>query len=366
MQKINVNDPVSILLLGCGAVSRLFYVPTLLELQKHQIVEVKGVVDPDETARVSLGKELGTQAFSALEDGLNSMPELVIVASPPKFHRQQTETCLTAGTHVLCEKPIASNASDAQAMARAAEASGKLLAVGHYKRFMPAHRVLRDFIQKETFGPLKHIEMAEGGKFGWPATTDSFFRPDQTPGGVLYDIGVHVLDLVLWWLGEPERFEYHDDRRDGLEANCVLTASFANQATLRLRLSRDWPTPQSYFFRFERAGIHCRVNASNALELSFDGIEPGFSSTLTHPLLTKTDFPRQALETNAQAFIAQLENVCRAVRGKGQLGVTAGCGVQVMDWIEQCYAQRSALPEPWNAPPPDKIPATTENEEGAQ
>lgn len=361
-----MKTPVSILLLGCGAVSRLFYAPTLRELRRVRIVDIKGIVDPVEPVRASLGEELGTQTYSTLEDGLRCKPELVIVASPPNFHRQQVEICLKAGHHVLCEKPLASNAQDARAMAGAAKASGKLLAVGHYKRFMPAHQVLRDCIQKETFGRLKHIEMAEGGKFGWPAATDSFFRPEQTPGGVLYDIGVHVLDLLLWWLGKPESFKYQDDRRDGLEANSLLTARFANQASLRLRLSRDWQTPQSYFFRFERAGIHCRVNASNALELSFDGLGPSFSSTLTRPLPAKPARPQTPLQTNAQAFIAQLENVCRTIRGESELVVTPECGVQVMDWIEQCYAQRSALPEPWNAPPPGEMAGIDEKREGIQ
>ena len=347
-----MNDPVSILLVGCGAVSRLFYAPTLQELKRHGSVDILGVVDPVGTARAVLSQELGAQAFATLEDGLKCRPELVIVASPPNFHREQTEMCFKSGSNVLCEKPLASNAEDARAMASAARAYGKLLAVGHYKRFMPAHRVLRDCIEKETFGALQHIEMAEGGKFGWPAATDSFFRREQTPGGVLYDIGVHILDLVLWWLGEPDRFEYQDDRRDGLEANCVLTARFANKASLRLRLSRDWPTPQCYFFRFKRAGIHCRVNASNALELSFEGLEPSFAASLTQPLSPKPTPPAPLLETNAQSFIAQLENVCKSIRGEETLKATAEDGVQVMNWIEQCYARRSPLPEPWNQPPP--------------
>ncbi|NBB78994.1 MAG: Gfo/Idh/MocA family oxidoreductase [Verrucomicrobia bacterium] len=349
-----MTDSVSILLVGCGAVSQLFYAPTLRELKRHGIVYIEGVVDPLEKARTNLGRELGAPAFSSLEKGLKCRPKLVIVASPPKFHREQTEMCLRSETHVLCEKPLASNAADARAMAEAARESGKLLAVGHYKRFMPAHWVLRDCIEKKTFGALQHIEMAEGGKFGWPAATDSFFRPEQTPGGVLYDIGVHVLDLILWWLGEPERFEYQDDRRDGLEANCVLTARFANHASLRLRLSRDWPTPQCYYFRFERAGIHCRVNASNFLELSFEGLEPGFAARLTQPAAPKPTSAAPSLETNAQSFIAQLENVCKAIRGEAPLEATAEDGVNVMNWIEQCYARRIPLSEPWNEPPPQE------------
>ncbi len=345
--------PVPLVLVGCGAVSRLFYVPALRELARLGRLHVVAVVDPAPAARTQLAAELGAQACADLPAALTLGAELAVLATPPRFHRGQAEAAFAAGLDVLCEKPLAPTAADADAMVAAAAGAGRLLAAGHYKRFMPAHRALRHMIERETFGALRAVEIAEGGKFAWPAATDSFFRREQTPGGVLLDIGVHVLDLLLWWLGEPTTFTYADDARDGLEANCLLTAAYASGATARVRLSRDWKTPNTYVFRFDRATIHSRVNASNQLELTFDGLPMTFAAELRDPLPPHAAPPSAALETNPQAFVAQLADVCAAVRERRAPFVTGASATAAVRWIEACYTRRSVLPEPWQAPAAD-------------
>lgn len=339
--------PVAIILVGCGAVSRLFYLPALRELARHGLLRTVAVVDPAPAAREELARALGATACADLPAARALGAELAILATPPRFHRAQAEAAFAAGLDVLCEKPLAASAADAAAMVAAAAAAGRLLAAGHYKRFMPAHRALKQLIELGTFGPLRSVAITEGGKFSWPAATDSFFRPEQTPGGVLLDIGVHVLDLLLWWLGEPTAFTYADDARDGLEANCRLAATFAGGAQLDLRLSRDWKTPDTYVFRFERATVHSRVNASNRLELTLDGLPMTFAAELREPLPAHAAPPSAALETNPQAFVAQLADVCTAVRARRAPFVSGTSAAGAVRWIEECYRRRQPLPEQW-------------------
>lgn len=342
--------PVATVLVGCGAVSRLFYQPALLELARHGVVRPVAVVDPVPAAREALAAALGARACADLPGALSLGAQLAILASPPRFHRAQAEAAFAAGLDVLCEKPLAPTAADAAAIVGSAAAAGRLLAAGHYKRFMPAHQAIKQLIARRTFGALRSLAISEGGKFNWPAATDSFFRPEQTPGGVLLDLGVHVLDLVLWWLGEPAVFAYADDARDGLEANCRLTASFPDGATLDLHLSRDWATTQTYVFRFEHATLHCRVNASNRLELTLDDLPMTFAAELREPLPPRPVPPTAPLETNPQAFVAQLADVCAAVRERREPFVTGAAAIAPVRWIEECYRRRQPLPEPWNQP----------------
>lgn len=349
---LSANNPVPLVLVGCGAVSRLFYLPTLRELARRGIARAVAVVDPAATARNELATALDARACATLQEGCAAGARLAILATPPRFHREQAVACFAAGLDVLCEKPLATTAADAEAMVATADASGRLLAAGHYKRFMPAHRAVKHFIEHGTFGPLHSVSIAEGGKFAWPAATDSFFRREQTPGGVLLDIGVHVLDLLLWWLGSPEEFAYADDACDGLEANCRLSASFHNGTRAEVRLSRDWRTANTYVFRFASATIHSRVNASNQLELTFDGIPMTFASELREPLPSRAAAPSLPLETNAQSFIAQLVDVCRAVREQRPPVVTGASAAVAVRWIEACYARRRPLAEPWHGEPP--------------
>jgi predicted dehydrogenase len=345
-----MSAPVPIILVGCGAVSRLFYLPALRELARHGIARTIAVVDPTETARHQLGAALGATPCATLAEALGLGAALAIIATPPKFHREQAEAAFAAGLDVLCEKPLAATAAEAEAMIAAAARAGRHLAAGHYKRFFPAHRALQLLIEQQTFGALRTVEIAEGGKFAWPAATDSFFRREQTPGGVLLDLGVHVLDLLLWWVGEPTDFSYADDADGGLEANCRFTGEFPGGTHVTVHLSRDWATPNCYVFRFDRATVHCRVNASNQLELTFDGVPMTFAAELRDPLPARPAPPSAALETNPQAFLAQLADVCAAVRTRRAPLVTGTDGLRVLRLIEQCYAARQPLAQPWLTP----------------
>ena len=334
--------PITVCLIGCGAVSRLFYCPSLIELERHGFLRVIAVADPSEKARAELLSNFPTARSCPTHEAAFKGAQLAIIASPPSLHRAQAEAAFKAGLDVLCEKPLASTSADATAMADAAEHAGRLLAGGQYKRFFPAHRALKSIIEKRPFGPLKSFSIPEGGKFTWPAASDSFFRSEVTPGGVLLDIGVHVLDLVLWWLGEPKDFSYSDDRLDGLEANCILKASWADGVQGDIILSRDWKTANCYTFRFEHATVHCRVNASNQLELTFEGIPMTFVSELHEPSPDHPSAPTPLLESNPQAFILQLIDLCEAVRNRRPPFVPGRDAGRAVGWIEQCYAHREA------------------------
>lgn len=344
------NPPVPVVLVGCGAVSQLFYAPALRALEGTGHLRVVGLVDPAERARRELQQKFpSARATVSLGDLAAVGAKLAIIATPPNFHREHAEAAFAAGLDVLCEKPLASSATQGAAMVAAGERAGRLLAAGHYKRFFPAHRALKLLIEQQTFGALQTVEIAEGGKFAWPAATDSFFRKEQTAGGVLLDIGVHVLDLLLWWLGEPLNFDYADDADGGLEANCRFTGDFPAGVRVRVQLSRDWATANCYVFRFDRATVHCRVNASNQLEFTLNGLPMSFAAELRELLPPRPAPATVPLETNPQAFIAQLVDVCAAAQSRRAPLVTGADALRVIRLIERCYQARQQLPQPWLA-----------------
>ena len=224
---------------------------------------------------------------------------------------------------------------------------GRILAVGQYKRFFPVYRAIKHFIQDRTFGALGSVAIAEGGKFRWPASGDSFFRKEQTPGGVLLDIGVHVLDLLVWWLGEPAEFSYKDDALCGMEANALLIASFSHGVTATVRLSRDWETLNTYTFHFDRATVHVRVNRANQAEITFKGLPMTFAAELREAVNAEFSSQTPALESNAQAFVMQLIDVIDSIYERRAPFVAGTEGIRAIRWIEQCYRQRQRLSTPW-------------------
>src|SRR6188768_2738241 len=114
MSSRNIDSPsVSVVLIGCGAVSQLFYRPAPRALADSGDLCVVALVDPNEKARNALSREFPlAKAVNQLTELAGINAQLAIIASPPKFHRAQVEAALAAGINVLCEKPMASDSRE--------------------------------------------------------------------------------------------------------------------------------------------------------------------------------------------------------------------------------------------------------------
>jgi predicted dehydrogenase len=344
-------SPRRVLLVGCGAVARQFYVPALRTLQNAGLLRVSAIVDPSVAARESIARFFPRAGQGAsLEQTTAPDGTLAIIASPPNFHAQQTIAALERGWHVLCEKPMAATVAEAGEMVAAAHRHDRLLAVGLYKRFFPASRYLHALCHDWLLGPLLHFSIDEGGPFRWPAGP-SFFDRTQTRGGVLFDIGVHVFDLLGWWLGAPTELRYSDDAMGGLEANAFVELGFDHGVRGRIHLSRDWPTANQYRFVFERGIVTWKVNDASGLSIQLASAPAAVRGTLvtkdSEPPLRSTPRP---LEVNGQCFTRQLRNVIAAIAGDELLGIPGKEGLASLRLIERCYGARTLVAQPWLTP----------------
>jgi predicted dehydrogenase len=146
-------------------------------------------------------------------------------------HAPCTIAALNAGKHVLCEKPMSISENDARAMKEAADKNGKLLMVGFVRRFGNDYRILKDFIRTDYFGEIYYAKATylrrKGNPGGW------FGDKARSGGGPLIDLGVHVIDLVRYIMGNPKpvsvygaTFKKLGDRKN-IKAKQSYTASSA-------------------------------------------------------------------------------------------------------------------------------------------
>lgn len=128
--------------------------------------------------------------------------DAVSVCTWNSAHAPCTIAALNAGKHVLCEKPMATSAKEAIEMKAAAEKNGKLLMIGFVRRFGNDCAILKDFIGADYFGDIYYSKATylrrNGNPGGW------FGDKARSAGGPLIDLGVHVIDLVRYMLGNPQ------------------------------------------------------------------------------------------------------------------------------------------------------------------
>ncbi|MGA9997119.1 MAG: Gfo/Idh/MocA family oxidoreductase [Pyrinomonadaceae bacterium] len=128
--------------------------------------------------------------------------DLVSIVTPPVTHMLMAIAALDAGKAVLCEKPMAMNAFEADAMRKRADETGKLALIDHELRFLPVRLKAREMLQGGEIGEVRHAKMtfrsdsraAADRAWNWWSET-------QAGGGALGAIGSHAVDGFRWLLG---------------------------------------------------------------------------------------------------------------------------------------------------------------------
>lgn len=350
---VALKKPVSIALIGCGAVAETMYALSLQRLGKEGATEVVALVDPSPLRTSAVGSWLpAARRFTDLDAMLAAVrPEIAVIATPHRSHPELTIRCLDDGIHVLVEKPMAITTAECDEMLAAAARTGGMLAVGHFRRFFPACQTIKAMLVDGVLGAVRSFRFIEGQAYDWPAASASYFKRKEAGGGVLIDAGVHTLDLLLWWLGDVAELHYADDALGGVEANCRLNLTMASGATGLVHLSRDWAPP------FNRLVIDCEKgwvahvsDVVERVEWGLHGSEFGFDAHIRR-LAPGPSAPAHVLDAKKPelmaCFEAQLRNVCAAARGLQEPAVPGHEARAVIDLIEQCYANRTLLDMPW-------------------
>jgi predicted dehydrogenase len=346
---ISHSETLKVALLGCGAVAELYYTPAFKELERTEQLQVRALFDPSPDRVAELNKTF--PSATPIED-LAELSRLdvdfAIIASPPRYHAEQTIQVLNYGLSVLCEKPMATTVAEGEAMIEAASAARQVLAIGLFRRFFPATQAIHELLSLNILGEVKSFSLSEGGIFDWPVQSASYFQKGTAQGGVLLDIGVHVLDLVIWWFGQPIEVLYEDDAMGGIEANCRIKLSFAQGFAGEVRLSRDWPLPNRHVIECTKGWLSWNANEAESIQIGFYNADFALSSRLyENRLKNMLSTLGQPAFNFQQSFVSQLRNVMAAIRGTEQLVVPGEQALQSLGLIEYCYSHRTLMAMPW-------------------
>lgn len=191
-----MDKPLHIAIVGFGAAAQAF-IPAI---QANPSFHLAAVVEPHPEVQ-NTARLLGVPVFQEIAD-LKQLLNLdgVYLATPTPLHSEQAIACLEIGWHVLVEKPMACNLSEAQAMVDASRKNNRHLTVGHSHSFDAPVQAMRQIIQRGEIGTVTMVN-------NW-CFTDWVYRPrrpeeldSELGGGVLLRQGAHQIDILraLCW-----------------------------------------------------------------------------------------------------------------------------------------------------------------------
>lgn len=130
--------------------------------------------------------------------------DAVIIGVPNQHHAPLAIRAIEAGKHVLLEKPMAINSHEARRIYDASKQTGAVVMIAHQMRFESVPMQIKEQVERGELGRIYTAKTGWYRRKGIPGWGTWFTRMDQSGGGPLIDIGVHMLDLALYLMGNPK------------------------------------------------------------------------------------------------------------------------------------------------------------------
>lgn len=321
---------LTLLLVGGGAIVETVYLPLL---QGHPDIEVMGLVEPNNVQKGRIIEKFpSTKVFTSLDE-LAILPEAALVAVPNYLHKAVSVNLLERGMHIMVEKPMAITSQECGEMIQVAKACNKRLMTAMVRRCYSNIQHIKKIIRQQPLGKLEQIEVEEGYVFNWPVTSDSLINKTKSGGGVLIDIGVHVIDTLFYLLGEPKLIEYADDGGEFVEAEAFFTLEWSDNVHATVRLSRLRNLSNTIRLLFEGGEIEIDIKDKASSRIIFPGIEKWDSAWNLPP------DHRGKLEP----FRDQLSDFAKLIRKDIQPKSSLEESMAVIKLIEKCFQNKKNL-----------------------
>ena len=160
---------------------------------------VAGIYDANTTVAMKVASKvkkiggLSVTVYDSIQSMLSAKEiTAIIIASPDNLHAEHLSMAIAAGKDVLCEKPLASNDSDAKKVAQTANKSKSIVGIGFMRRFDPAYLELKRVVRSGKYGKVLQIR----------CTSRNVSSPTATTAMLLTNVAVHEVDIIRWLLDE--------------------------------------------------------------------------------------------------------------------------------------------------------------------
>jgi predicted dehydrogenase len=340
-------------IIGCGAVTELFHLPGIA---LSRAVELTTLVDRDLARAQTLARRYNVPVVLADYRELFGKVDAAVVALPNYLHTSATIDLLNNGIHVLVEKPMALTTKECDAMIETAQNQGLVLAVGLIRRFYRSSQYIKSLLEEGVLGEIGRFEFREGSIFHWPIATSATFCKEKAGGGVLVDVGAHVLDLLLWWFGECLSVDYRDDAMGGVEADCEIRLKFRSGVEGVIELSRTRQLENICRIYGSRGTLEFETEYCPLMRMTLRGRNYPFVGRIVEDVKLSQKIP-EAWDI-WDVFRRQIDDFAAAINRDQGPFISGQEGRRSVELIEICYASRKPLELPWSAQPASDFSCT--------
>jgi len=322
-----------IALIGCGAVSQIFYVPAARLIPEHPIewfVDLN--IERAKQAAKAYGSGNATRDYKETIDKVDA----AIVAVPNSLHYTTSIDFLKAGRDVLCEKPLAISVCQASEMVKASQDSGARLAVNFIRRRFDSYRIAREILDRGLVGSVTEVTVEEGDVLGWPFASLFMLQKDKAGGGTLIDWGSHIIDVLHWMFSCDFRVISHrDDSLGRVEGDCETELTISDRGDeipCNIKLSRSRRLKNNLTIKGDRGSLEVPAGDLHTAYLSVGNY------------VSKIKQPTSKGKSQVDHFADQI----RAFTDKSSSDIANGTeGLKNLMVIEECYRKRQDIIYPW-------------------
>jgi predicted dehydrogenase len=336
-----MKEPICAALVGAGSFGSL----RATALGRSPSWRLVAVADARVEAASELAVSHGAEPFSDWREMVESTSaEVVVISNPPDCHAEVALVAAANGKHILCEKPLANSVEAAVDMCHQAEENGVLLKTGFNHRYFPAVAFAQRLVADGEIGDIIRVRARGGHQGGTEFGHDWVHDGEVTGGGCLVDNGIHLLDLVRFFIGDVEAakgyvdslvwpFESAEDNAWGL---------FRGSSGALAMVEASWTEWRGYFFSVEVVGTRGVVTASYPPMLARWGRipEPGHRvrmRTKIFPLFQIHERLRSWRWTIIESLIQEQEEFATGIRSGRPVPATGVDGLRTLQMADAVY-----------------------------
>lgn len=190
--------PINTAIAGYGAAGEFYHAPFIASSPEFKLTNVQE--RHKEQSKVKFPDVKVVRSFSELTN--DPEIELIVITTPNEFHFSMAKEAMEKGKHVVVDKPITVTSGEAEQLIKISKETNRILTVYQNRRLDAGLLTIKKIKDEKGFGKIRHYE-AHFDRFR-PAIKDSWREKETPGGGLLYDLGVHLLDQTIYLWGKPQ------------------------------------------------------------------------------------------------------------------------------------------------------------------